>query len=134
MIKLNSLIKEADESDDYYYHVTLAPYAPRIKSQGLRVGAKATVTNYSQHSRGKIFFCDSGMVDKWAWIIGSHAFHGHDDEKFHDVAVFRVPKNKLPNIDLDTVGTKDSGGNAYYVTYDISPEILEFVKVIESPY
>lgn len=134
MIKLSSLIKESAEADDYYYHVTLAPYVSRIKSQGLKVGSKATVANYSQYSRGKIFFCDVGTVDRWTWTIGSHAFDGYDDESFHDIAIFRVPKNKLPDVEIDREGTQDSGGNAYYVTYDVPPEILEFVKVVESPF
>jgi hypothetical protein len=134
MIKLQSSIESFDESDAYYYHITLAPYVSQIKHNGLLVGSKSTVSNYIQHSRGKIFFCDSGMVDKWTWIIGSHAFHEHDDERFHDVAIFRVLKNKLQNVNPDDLGTRDSGGPAYYVTYDIPPEILEFVKVVESPY
>jgi len=134
MIRLTSFIKESNESDDYYYHVTLAPYVPMIKSQGLRVGSKPTIATYAHHNRGKIFLCDVGTVDRWVWIVGAHAFHEHDDEKFHSAAIFRVPKNRLSNVEDDTHGTQDTGGNAYYVTEDIPPDTLEFVKVIESPF
>jgi len=133
MIKLKSLIKESSESDDYYYHVTLAPYVPFIESRGLKVGSRPTVSNYTQHSRGKIFLCDKETVDRWVWIIAEHAFHNYDDEAFHDVAIFRIPKSKLSNVEIDDIGTQDTGGNAYYVTENISPELLEFVKVVKSP-
>ena len=127
MIKLKSLLIESKDSDEYYYHVTLAPYVPLIKREGLKIGSRATVTNYTGHSRGKIFLCDSGGVSMWAYIIAEHAFHEHDDERFHEIALFRILKSKVPSIEIDKPGSIDSGGNAFYVTRDIPPEFLELI-------
>jgi hypothetical protein len=69
------------EKDEYYYHITLAPYLETILVKGLQIGKKATVSNYSEHSRGKIFLCDIGVVDWWKYNIEQHAFHQFDDEK-----------------------------------------------------
>ena len=122
MINLQSIIKEfADDKDDYYYHVTLAPFVQNIKHHGLKVKTKKTVSNYAAYSRGKIFFCDVGTVDRWVWTIAQHGFHGYDDEAYHDVAVFRILKSKLPYVKPDIQGTQDAGGDAYYVTYDVPP-------------
>lgn len=137
MIKLKSLINEdlRSESDDYYYHVTLAPYVPIIQKRGLMVrGIKPTVSNYKEYSRGKIFLTDVGALEWWIYTIAAHAFHDFDDEAFHNISVFRIPKDKLPNVNVDTEGSSDSKGNSYYVTDNIPPGVMEFVKTEESPY
>jgi hypothetical protein len=113
------------ESDEYYYHITLAPYLETILVKGLQIGKKATVSNYSEHSRGKIFLCDIGVVDWWKYNIEQHAFHQFDDEKFHEVAVVKIKKDKLKNVYVDEIGSEDSRGNCYYVTNDIPANFIE---------
>ena len=137
MITLTSLILELgakDVSDEYYYHVTLAPYIPLIKARGLTPNKKATVSNYRDYSRGKLFFCDVGTVEWWINKIGEHAFHQFDDEKFHNVAVFRVLKSKIQNTEGDMIGSYDSGGKTYYIKHSVPPQDVEFVKFVAEPY
>jgi hypothetical protein len=113
------------ESDDYYYHITLAPYVDNILTNGLQIGKKATVSNYREHSRGKIFLCDIGVVDWWKFNIEQHAFHQHDDERFHNVAVLKIKKDKLSNVYVDEIGSEDSRGQCYYVTSNIPANVIE---------
>lgn len=135
MIKLKSLLEDLrSKMDDYYYHVTLAPYAHLIQKTGLKTGAKSTVSNYAHYSRGKIFLCDVGNLDWWVDTIAAHGFHGYDDEAYHDIAIFRIPKSKLPNVEIDKTGSDDSRGGSYYVTTPIPASDLELVKTIPSPY
>lgn len=135
MIKLKNLILEGEEADGYYYHVTLAPYISSIQKNGLRVrGNKATVSNYREYSHGKIFLCDIGGLDFWVWKIGEHGFSNFDEEKFHEVAIFRIDKNKLENVEVDSEGSRDSRGNAYFVNYDIPANVIEFVRIEEEPF
>ena len=136
MIKLKSLLRETPEEEDdgYYYHVTLAPYVPKIKTEGLKVKSNPTVTNYKEYSRGKIFFCDVGALTFWEWRIAEHAFHQFDDERFHDIAVFRVSKDKLTDVEIDKEGTDDSRAPAFCVRHDIPVNVLEFVKIVKEPY
>ena len=136
MIKLKSLLEDLRSgSDDYYYHVTLAPYVPLIQKEGIKIRHVApTVSNYKEYSKGKIFLTDVGTLDWWVWTIAAHAFHSFDDEKYHDISIFRIPKGKLPNVEIDKVGSDDSKGESFYVTQDIPPSIIEFVETKESPY
>lgn len=135
MIKLKSLLEDKTDIDNYYYHITLFPYISSIKQHGLKTsGVKNTVSNYKEYSKRKIFLCEVGVVDYWVNKIGEHAFHSFDDEQFHNVAIFRVLKTHISNIEKDEVGSKDSGGNCYYTTQNIPSQFLEFVKIIEEPY
>jgi hypothetical protein len=123
----NHLIHEIlrGESDDYYYHVTLAPHVDNILQNGLRINKKPTVSNYRGYSRGKIFLCDIGVVDWWKFNIEQHAFDQHDDERFHNIAVLKIKKDKLTDVHIDTVGSEDSRGNCYYVTNNIPADVIE---------
>jgi hypothetical protein len=136
MINLKILLEDLRSGEDgYFYHVTLAPYAPLIQKNGLKSrGIKSTVSNYKEHSRGKIFLCDAGVLDWWIHTIAAHAFHGFDDEAYHDIAVFRILKTALSNIEVDKIGSDDSRGGSYYVTQNIPPNVIEFVKTVEAPY
>lgn len=137
MIKLKKLLLELwdrDNSDEYYYHITLAPYIPRIKSDGLRVNRKSTVHNYREYSKGKLFFCDIGNLDWWIDKIGEHAFHHFDDEKYHNLAVFRVLKTNVKSVEGDMIGTHDSRSKTYFTREDIPPQYVEFVKFVPNPY
>jgi len=123
------------QSDEYYYHVTLAPYVPIIRKNGLKIkGIKPTVSNYKDYSKGKIFFTDVGTLDWWVYKIAEHAFHEFDDERFHDIAVFKVKKENLPDAQKDEVGSDDSKGDSFYITHDIPSSMIEFVKIEKSPY
>lgn len=137
MIKLKSLLENDDNSsDEYYYHVTLAPYVSKIQREGLKVkGVKRTVTNYKEYSSGKIFLCDVGVVDWWVHKIGEHGFSNFDDERFHSVAVLKIPKLSLSNIEVDNVGSTDCRGGCYYTTdISIPPNLITLVNVIENPF
>lgn len=112
-------------SDDYYYHITLAPYVDNILANGLHINKKATVSNYREHSRGKIFLCDIGVVDWWKYNIEQHAFHQYDDEQFHKVSVLKIKKDKLTEVYVDEIGSEDSRGNCYYVTKNIPANVIE---------
>ena len=122
---------QEEEDDGYYYHVTPAPYVPMIEQDGLNVNMTPTVSNYKEHSRGKIFFCDVGALNFWVWRIAAHAFHQFDDEQYHDIAIFRVPKNKLEDVEIDKEGSDDSRAPAYCVRHDVPPDVLEFVKIVK---
>ena len=123
------------EDDGYYYHVTLAPYVSTIRRNGLKTkGIKPTISNYADYSKGKTFFTDVGTLDWWIYKIAEHAFHQFDDEQFHDVAVFRVKKDKLNDVQVDPEGSTDSKGESFYITHDVPPSIIEFVKIEKSPY
>jgi hypothetical protein len=122
------------EDDDYYYHVTLAPYAEAIENYGLKSDVNRTVSSYGLYSCGKIFLCDIGTLDYWIYKIAEHSFHQFDDEEYHNIVVFRIPKSELTDVKMDDIGSRDSGGNSYYVTDDIPFYDLEFVKTTESPY
>jgi hypothetical protein len=113
------------ESDDYYYHITLAPYVESILNTGLQIGKNPTVSNYREHSKGKIFLCDIGVVDWWKHNIEAHAFDQFDDSRFHKVAVVKIKKDKLSDVYVDEVGSEDSRGNCYYVTKNIPANIIE---------
>lgn len=123
----NHLIVEdlRSESDDYYYHITLVPYVDDILKNGLYINKKPTVSNYREHSRGKIFLCDIGVVDWWEYNIEQHTFHQYDDERFHEVAVLKIKKDKLSNVYVDEIGSEDSRGNCYYVTSNIPANVIE---------
>lgn len=132
MIKLKDLIVENEMrgSDDYYYHITLVPFIDLIKRNGLKIRSKKTVTNYREYSKGKIFLCDFGAINYWVDIIVQHGFHNYDNEEYHKVAIFRILKNKLQNVNIDSEGSKDCNrGKSYYVTYDIPSDIIEFVEI-----
>jgi hypothetical protein len=122
------------EEDEYYYHVTLAPYTSHIEKNGLKVNRPSTVSNYSQHSKGKIFFTNIGALEWWIYNIASHAFHTFDNELFHEVSVFRIKKENLKDVKIDKIGSEDSRGNSYYITYDVPPNIIEFIKVVKNIY
>lgn len=130
MIKLKSLLENID--DGYYYHITLAPFAPAIQTDGLKIrGRKSTITNYREYSKGKTFLCDINSLNCWIEKIKQHGFHGYDDEKYHDVAIFKVAKDALKDVQIDKVGDEDCRrGGSYYVTYDIPANLIEFVKEI----
>lgn len=135
--KINEKISEEIDlnPDEYYYHVTLAPYISSIKTHGLKVKPKtSTVSNYKSYSRGRIFFTDLDKLNWWVFTIAGHAFDQFDDESYHDIAIFRIAKKNLPDVEIDKVGSDDSNGKAYFVTHDIPPESIEFVKIEKSPY
>lgn len=135
MIKLKEIVEGLrDTSDEYYYHVTLAPYIGHIKNSGLKPNMKSTVSNYRDYSKGKLFFCDVGNLDWWVNKIGEHAFHHFDDERYHNVAVFRVLKSKIPNVEVDRIGRDDSSGGTYYIRHAIPLQDVEFVKFVAEPY
>jgi hypothetical protein len=113
------------ESDEYYYHVTLAPYLPLIQKNGLLIGRRHTVSNYATHSKGKIFLCDIGNVEWWKHTIEAHAFDQFDDETYHECIAVKIKKDLLQNVKLDREGTSDSRGNCYYVTKNIPAEVIE---------
>lgn len=119
------------ESDDYYYHITLAPYVDSILATGLQINKTPTVSNYVEHSRGKIFLCDIGVVDWWKHNIENHAFHQYDDSRFHKVAVVKIKKDKLNDVYADEIGSEDSRGNCYYVTKNIPANVIEIHEQIE---
>jgi hypothetical protein len=135
MIKLKLLIEDLRSEDDgYYYHVTLAPFVSLIKRGGLKLKMTPTVSNYKEYSKGKIFFTDVGTLDWWVWTIAAHAFHSYDDEKYHDIAVFRIKKENLPDVQKDKIGSDDSMGDSFFVTHNVPPSVIEFVKIEKSPY
>jgi hypothetical protein len=134
MIKMKSLISEGS-GDEYYYHATLAPNVLNISRTGLFPNKKATITNYREYSKNKIFLCDSEALPYWISKIGEHGFHNYDDEKYHAVAVFRIQKSNLIDVQIDREGQSDcKRGNSYFVTRPVPPEQLEFVEIIEDAY
>ena len=136
MIKLKSILENLrSDADDYYYHVTLALYLSSIKKYGLKIKTpNATVSNYKDYSKGKIFLCDSGNLNWWIDKIAEHAFHQFDNEYYHNLAIFKILKSNLRNVKLDRIGYDDSLGGSYYITNDIPPSDIEFVKIEYSPY
>lgn len=113
------------EVDEYYYHVTIAKNAPRIRRQGLQPNSDSVFTNYTTHTQGRIFLCDKKGVRYWKEKIANSDFHNTGRER--RLAVVRVPKNVVSNIFVDKLGTEDSHAPSYYTTQPIPPGHLEFI-------
>ena len=103
------------ETDDaYLYHVTSTDRVKQILTRGLTPKAKATVQGgaYQSYSRGKTFFTERSGVDYWKDRIEQHLFHAHDNPP--EVAVLRVPRALVRDLQVDELGAKDSQHPAYY--------------------
>jgi hypothetical protein len=101
-----------ETDDDYLYHVTSTEHVPSIKAHGLNPNKTPTVSNYANHSKGKLFLTDRSGVSYWKSRIEDHLFHNSDNPR--QVAVFRVHKSHVKGLQRDEVGSSDSGRNAYY--------------------
>jgi hypothetical protein len=110
----------SETDDDYLYHVTSTEHVATIKKHGLHPGKSPTFTNYAGHSKGKIFLTDRKGVPYWKDRVQQHLFHNSDNP--HDVAVFRVHKSRVKDLQKDELGSEDSRTNSYYTHKPILPK------------
>ncbi len=111
--------------DDYFYHVTLKQNIKDIRKNGLSASASPLMSNYSNYSKGKIFFCDLNGINYWKERVGDHYFH--NTGKDAKLAVVRVKKAFVQNVQADKVGEQDSKMPAYFTNAVIPASLIELV-------
>jgi hypothetical protein len=113
----------AAEKDEYLYHVTTARRLPLIRKNGLVPGMPSQFENYSDYSRGKVFFCEKGGVSFWKSKVEDHEEANHDRPS--RVVVLRVPRSALEDqLQNDGRGTEDSRSPSYYVTSKVPASMV----------
>lgn len=104
-----------DVNDDSLYHITSYARARQILATGFQINSAPTFTNYSNISKGKIFFVERDGVQWWIDRVEEHLFNNSDRPSA--VAVLRVAKSDLmPMLRKDPVGTQDSHHDCYFIT------------------
>lgn len=116
-----------DADDAFLYHVTSSDRVKKILKGGLTPGAKATIQGgaYQAYSRGKTFLTERSGVDFWKDRIEQHLAHAHDDPP--DVAVIRVPRALVHNLQPDDLGTNDSHHQAYFTESPVPASLRDHV-------
>lgn len=120
--------KQKDEEaaavrDEYLYHVTTQRRIPLIRKNGLVPGMPSQFSNYTDYSRGKVFFCEKGGVSFWRSKVEDHEEANHDRPS--RVVVLRVPRSALEDqLQNDGRGTEDSRSPSYYVTSRVPAKLL----------
>lgn len=105
-------LKYRDDEDDYLYHATSEPAAKAIVQHGLKPGGTGarsmfTAGAYPAHSKGRAFLSSRSSAKAWADKVEEHLFHSHDDPP--PVAVVRIHKSHVPDIEKDEEGSRDIG-------------------------
>lgn len=112
-----------DKDDNFYYHVTTKPAANQIKKTGIfprKSGGAMSPGFYSEYSKGKAFFSERSGVSYWADVISRHIENQTGKEP--NLVVLRFPKDMAVDLEVDEVGSKDSGRPSYYVKGNILGE------------
>lgn len=112
-----------DKDDNFYYHVTTKPAANQIKKTGIfprKSGGAMSPGFYSDYSKGKAFFSERSGVSYWADVISRHIENQTGKEP--NLVVLRFPKDMAVGLEVDEVGSKDSGRPSYYVKGNILGE------------
>jgi hypothetical protein len=114
LVPVDSL-KYGEDDDDYLYHATSQPAAHKILKHGLQpsgsVPSMFTAGAYPAYSKGKSFLSSRSSAKSWADKVEDHLFHHHDDPP--PVAVVRIHKSHVPDIEKDEQGTKDVGASFF---------------------
>jgi hypothetical protein len=111
---------EPQTDDGYLYHVSSYPNARNILQEGLQPGYGGSTFSggaYEGYSKGKAFVTDPEGVDFWKNRV--EAYLQHNNDKAPALATLRIPKNKVTDLQIDELGTRDAYANAYYSTKPI---------------
>ena len=114
---------QATLADDFYYHITDTARVPQIMENGLRPGSDPMFSNYTHHSTNRLFLTEKGGINFWKERVEQHAFNNTGDEI--KVAVLRMPKAAIEEVEQDEVGSMDAKYPSYYTTQSIPPEFIE---------
>ena len=117
--------QEVPDTDEFYYHVTLKRNLPKIRRMGLRPDSTPMFSNYTQHSGGRVFLCEKNGVNFWKMRVEQHVHH--NTGKVLQLVVIRFPKQAVPQVFPDDVGTTDSRYPSYYTTQTVPPQQLQIV-------
>jgi len=113
-----------ERQDEFYYHVLPSNRLKSVIKNGLLPNQQAVFTNYTNHSKGRIFLCEKEGINFWKGQIEQHLFHNGQKEK---LAVIRIRKD-LVKVEPDPVGTQDSKTPSYYAATPVPPQNIEVVK------
>lgn len=115
--------EEAARKDEYLYHVTTKRRLPLIRKNGLQPNMPSQFDNYSDYTRGKVFFCEKAGVNFWKQRVEEHEEANHDRPS--QVVVLRVPRSALEDqLQNDGRGTEDSRSPSYYVTSRVPAKLI----------
>lgn len=116
----------AANRDEYLYHVTTKRRLPLIKKNGLSPNAPSQFENYTDYSRGKVFFCEKGGIGFWKQRVEEHEEANNDRPS--RVVLLRVPRSLLEDkLQNDGRGTEDSRKPSYYVSEKVPAKSIEVV-------
>lgn len=118
--------ERANDKDQYLYHVTTKRRLPLIKKNGLSPTAPSQFSNYTDYSKGKVFFSEKQGVSFWKEKVEEHE-HANND-RVSGVVVLRVKRELLEDgIQNDGRGTEDSRSPSYYITKKVPARAIEVV-------
>jgi len=119
--------EERERKDDYLYHVTTKRRLALIKRNGLSPNAPSQFENYSEYTRGKVFFCEKEGVSFWESKVEDH--EEANNERPSRVVILRVRRSVLEDkVQNDGRGTEDSRSPSYYVTEKVPAKVIEVVR------
>jgi hypothetical protein len=107
-------VPQGSDPDDFLYHVTTKSNASQIQVQGLIPDSGTTFEAdiYKAHSRGRVFVTELDGVEFWKEKVENSLFDQFDDPD--EIAVVRIPKDKIGNLQKDEIGTKDARADAFF--------------------
>lgn len=111
--------------DPYLYHVTTKKKLRTIARQGLIPDMPSMFSNYKSYSQGKIFLCPKEAVSFWKARVEDH--EQHNNERTSSIVVLRIPKEAVPNLQPDEIGTTDSRQPSFYTTTPIPKTHIQVV-------
>jgi hypothetical protein len=134
MSKFLRFTKRNPIEDEYLYHVTYYGRLAPIAARGLRPGQPRSIGGevYDSHRKRRVFLTEGGGV--FFWHSRTEAFAEHNSDNVIEdglvPVVLRVRRAMLEednDLELDEIGTSDSGGYESWMLVDniILPEDIE---------
>jgi ribosomal protein S18 acetylase RimI-like enzyme len=122
--------RSTDQPDEYFYHVTLEPFARSIvQQQAIRPNARGLMgkkgSAYEGNSSGRVFVTDKNGVFFWVEHAEMHAMDQYDDPP--SVAVVRFRKSLVNDAQGDHVGSADAKAAAWYIPHAVEGRLHEAV-------
>ena len=111
--------KATGNDPNVVFHVTTVERAARIMSEGFHVGVTGpnyTAPTLKDHIEGKVFFTEKTGVGAWSAFIPEAT----------EIAVVAIPREQLPDMILDHLGTRDAIGVTFgrNIAKAVIPDLL----------